>query len=319
MATGYSNAYDIAGVLSTLGGKRQGDYTVMVCPFHADSNPSCSVKSSPPYQGFYKCWSCGARGPFSKLAEKLGLEPGVAPTPHIDVAPYEAFFRVNLAMEEDDRIIDPDTLRPMSAKNVQQLNIKDGWRSIPIDFLRETVGAKIINTKFLYFPVMVNGKEAGYIKAAKEKSTSKKVPSYLNKPGLWSKTHGLFLFDQALELADGSNTIILTEGPRDPMRLLMEKLPAVAMLGTQSWSDAKRRLLERAGIEHLILCMDGDEAGRTASLMLKEACDGYINVHDFALYEWEGEYDPFNMPFSLVKKLRKLYRSLTNCADTHKA
>ena len=302
--------YDISGVLSALGGKKQGDYTLIVCPFHADSNPSCSVKAAPPYQGFYKCWSCGAKGPFSKLAEKLGIEAGVAPTPPINTEPYEAFFKAHIE-NEDDRIILHEDLKTLSAKNVETLGIKDGWRGVPIDFLRETVGAKIVDRRSLYFPVMVNQKEVGYIRAQKEKPKNKKFPSYLNKPGLWSKTHGLFLFDQALEVAEGSATLILTEGPRDPMRLLQAGLPACAMLGTQSWSEAKRRTVELAGIENLILCMDGDEAGRVASRMLKDACDGYLNIHDFALYEWEGEYDPFNMPNSLLKKLHELYHAVS--------
>jgi hypothetical protein len=307
----YKNNYDIEGILNSLKGKRQGEYTVIVCPFHADSNPSCSVKARPPYQGFYKCWSCGAKGAFSKLAEKLGIEAGSEATPPIDTEPYEAFFNVH-STDVDDRIIDPATLKSMSAKNVTTLGIKDGWRGVPIDFLRETVGAKIVDSRSLYFPVMVNHKEVGYIRAQKEKPKSKKFPSYLNKPGLWSKTQGLFLFDQALEVANGSSTLILTEGPRDPMRLMQEGLPAVAMLGTQSWSDAKRRLIELAGIENLILCMDGDEAGHTASMMLKEACDGYLNIYDFELYKWEGEYDPFNMPKSLVRKLHQLYQSVAS-------
>lgn len=309
MATDYQNNFDVEGILNGLHGKKMGDYTSIVCPFHADSNPSCSVKTKPPYQGFYKCWSCGAKGPFSKLAEKLGIEAGVAPTPAIDTEPYEEFFKAKVAVE-DYRLVDPADLKSLSAKNVASLGIKDGWRGVPIDFLRETVGAKIIDNRTLYFPVMVNQKEVGYVKAQKEKPKNRKFPSYLNKPGLWSKTHGLFLFDQAVELSEGSRTLILTEGPRDPMRLMQEGLPAVAMLGTQSWSEAKRRILELAGIENLILCMDGDEAGRTASKMLREACDGYLNIHDFGLYEWEGEYDPFNMPKSLSRKLHALYQSV---------
>lgn len=305
----YQNNYDIAGILAGMKGKKQGAYTVIVCPFHADTNPSCSVKTKPPYQGFFKCWSCGAKGAFSKLAEKLGIEAGSEATPPIDTEPYEEFFKAPLEYE-DYRVIDTSSLKPLSAKNVANMGLKDGWRGVPIDFLRETVGAKIVDQNFLYFPVLVNEKEVGYIRAQKEKPKSKKVPSYLNKPGLWSRSQGLFLFDQAIEMAGDSKTLILTEGPRDPMRLMQEGLPAVAMLGTQSWSDTKRRLIERAGIENLILCMDGDEAGRIATKMLMDACDGYLNMHDFGLYEWEGEYDPFNMPRSLLKKLRELYGSV---------
>ena len=308
--------YDIEGILSGMKGKKQGEYTLILCPFHADGNPSCSVKTKPPYQGFYKCWSCGAKGPFSKLAEKLGIEAGCEATPPIQVEAYEAFFSENSSTEAADVVlITHDQLKPLSAKNVEAMGIKDGWRGVPIDFLRETIGAKIIDRYSLYFPVMVNDKEVGYIRAFKEKKKGR--PSYLNKPGPWTKTQGLFLFDQAMELARESKTLILVEGPRDPIGIMLEGMPAVAMLGTNSWSDAKRRLIERAGVENLILCMDGDEAGHKASLALKEACLGYLHVVDFKLYEWEGEYDPFNMPKTLMRRLRKVYENTVSSGRTH--
>ena len=57
--------------------------------------------------------------------------------------------------------------------------------------------------------------------------------------------------------------------------------------------------------------MDGDDAGRQASEMITESSDGYVNIHDFKLYEWEGEYDPGNMPVKLVNRLKKLYTAVS--------
>ena len=234
--------YDVEGILSGMKGKKQGEYTLILCPFHADGNPSCSVKTRAPYQGFFKCWSCGEKGPFSKLADKLGIEAGSEATPPISVEAYEAFFSGGPNAEDSDVVfITHDQLRPLSAKNVATMGLKDGWRGVPIDFLRETIGASIIDRYSLYFPVMVNEKEAGYIRAFKEKRKGR--PSYLNKPGPWAKTHGLFLFDQAMEIARETKTLILVEGPRDPIGIMLEGMPAVAMLGTNSWSEAKRRLI----------------------------------------------------------------------------
>jgi hypothetical protein len=58
--------------------------------------------------------------------------------------------------------------------------------------------------------------------------------------------------------------------------------------------------------------MDGDDAGHTASVALAEACDGYLNVTDFRLYDWEGEYDPFNMPKALMRRLQKTYENVVS-------
>jgi DNA-binding MarR family transcriptional regulator len=47
------------------------------CPFHADSNPSCSV--SPQKNGCFKCFGCGEKGSFPKLIAKLqGITKGEA-------------------------------------------------------------------------------------------------------------------------------------------------------------------------------------------------------------------------------------------------
>jgi DNA primase len=66
------------------------------------------------------------------------------------------------------------------------------------------------------------------------------------------------------------------------------------------------------GVDNIILCLDGDEAGRTASRTLRESVAGSAKVVDFKLWEWEGSYDPFNMPDKLFNKLRKVYEELSN-------
>ena len=307
---------DVATIRS-MPGKANGDYYVIKCPFHNDSNPSCSVKMRPPYQGFFRCWSCPAKGPFKKLAEKLGIDTRAKATPDLYPEQYaDMFVYKGASYEEDDE--DVERLYPLSDRNALKLGIQDGWRGFSIDFLRTVVKAKVVDSRTLYFPVMVRGIEVGYVRAFLGRQKGR--PSYLNKRGSWARNKGLLMFDQALAIEDArfktikgySKTVILNEGPRDSFRLHNDAtLPAVAILGTQSWSEGKIRLLSMAGFENAIICMDGDAAGSEAADRIAESLDGHMDVYDFALDQWEGAYDPQNMPAKLLNRLVKLYNTVS--------
>jgi len=48
--------------------KRSGNDYIILCPFHKDTNPSCSVDSK---SGIFHCWSCGEKGNIYKLVSRL--------------------------------------------------------------------------------------------------------------------------------------------------------------------------------------------------------------------------------------------------------
>lgn len=310
LASATTAAPDRQVILSLPGAKVRGEWAVIRCPFHNDTNPSLSVKIKAPHVGAFKCFSCGEKGNYSKLADKLGIDTAAAaPTPDLYPGEYESLF----AYTENQDTKDITSLTDLTDRAARNLGIsgESGWRGFPVEFLRDTVHAKVADSRYLYFPVMVNGKEVGYIRAFVRKEAGR--PSYLNKKGSWARDSGLFLFDQALALQDGdvdSKIIILVEGPRDAMRLLRAGLPAVAILGTNNWSEQKLRRILLAGVEDIILCMDGDEAGVRGAHTIAESCEGMVRLHDFALHEWEGEYDPCNMPKNLLRRLRAMYRSV---------
>jgi Toprim domain/CHC2 zinc finger len=290
-------------VLDSIAGVVRGGYKVILCPFHADSNPSCSVKLNAPYQGFYKCWSCNAKGSYKQLCEKLGIsEDGITPR----AEDYEHLFKVEEALH-DEEDSDDFTLYPLTDRNAKRIGIQDGWRTFPVNFLRDTVKASVLMTSYgtymLYLPVLISGEEVGYIKA--RLAPSKGKPSYLNKKGVWAKTKGLFPFDQSMAIA--RDTMIIVEGPRDAMRLLDMGLPAVSILGTNNWTQQKARLLDKAGITKLVLCLDGDVAGKAGTDNIIKVSEGHFQIKDMGLYDIEGEYDPGNMPEILQRRLKKLY------------
>ncbi len=145
-----------------------------------------------------------------------------------------------------------------------------------------------------------------------KKPKNKEIPTYMNAKGLWSLNKGLFPFDYSVKvmLEKNVSTVVLVEGPRDALRLLKAGIPAMSILGTHSWSDSKRRLLERAGVTKIVLLFDGDEAGEAATELIYPTLIDRFEVVVIPLWVWAEKQgldkeDPCSMPTFLVKKVRR--------------
>jgi hypothetical protein len=314
-------------------------FSFILCPFHSESTPSGRIRHDPSKDGIgnFKCYGCGRRASWNEIAAALGLQQFKSAgetldgsVPHIDTTRYkEQFLGTSTAsnVEHEDLL-----MFDLSHSLAEELGLKDNqWRGYDIDWLREAVQARICyavkaERHYLWLPVMINSEVKGYIKAQFHKPYSKKVPSYLNAPGSWSLTHGLFPFDLAVSTMRELNrkTMVLVEGPRDALRLVHFGIPAVCILGTHSWTDAKSRLLEFAGVERVVLMMDGDDAGRNATYLLtnghypespeQKVFNGLESVFDLKTVRlWnfdvpedfpEKAFDPGNMPTSLLRKVK---------------
>lgn len=294
--------------------------TFVSCPFHSERTPSGRVFHSATSEnpGYFKCYGCGQTGNWDEVAPKLGLSPYKWSKP---VKQYAVPLRP--ADAEPD---EPD----LKFSSIPKGKV---WRQIKTDFLI-SLGCKKVRVIYdgfrpgpvmLYLPVMVKGRERGFIRARLKKVDGK--PSYLNKSGGWSKDYGLFLYDQAVALMheSGIKTLALVEGPRDALRLMSIGIPAIAILGTQSWSKRKSRMIELTGARRVVLCMDGDDAGLAAIELIKPLLVDLIRVRTFSLtgpdspywhYRSEDEptktmkakgiesWDPGNMPLKKVKELK---------------
>jgi 5S rRNA maturation endonuclease (ribonuclease M5) len=212
------------------------------------------------------------------------------------------------------------------------------WRHIKTDLLMrfEAKQCKVWSEEYqawgatmMYLPCHINGELVGYIKARLEKHDTK--PSYINASGKWSKTHGLFPFDYAVKVMKRkkSSTMILVEGPRDALRLLQMGIPAMCILGTQSFSQNKAKLLELAGITRVVLFFDGDEAGIKATEKVKPIVESMLAVRVLKLWSMKGSpwkkvkdapkpkdaakklglslWDPGNVDKAILKKIKEKY------------
>ena len=291
--------------------KKLSDSTFVNCPFHHEKTPSGRIfhgdQTSNP--GYFKCYGCGTTATWNNLAPKLGLQGFTAPKPK-DVYTDELPILLPKTEEQQDEakgtiIITGDVPR------------RKRWRTISTNLLTE-IGAKLCRMhyketnftteEYLYFPVVVRGKERGFIRARKRKLKGK--PSYLNAPGAWSKHYGLFPLDYAIELMKTTtkNVLVLVEGPRDALRLLSYGIPAVAILGTQSWSDRKTKMLALSGVDTVVLVFDGDAAGKKARKVIRDFVKLHMAVKHYKFpvrEDADEQWDPGNCPEEMILDIKR--------------
>ena len=257
--------------------------TFVSCPYHSESTPSFRIfhSSATKSPGYGKCYGCGTSKPWNEFAPLIGLKA-------MEYAKPTPLFAAELRKDfgSDDQ----------QAEELTFSDLPSGkwWRTISTDFLIEIGAQKVVNqwgTGFVYLPVNVLGRKRGFIKARLRKKEG--APSYINSKGSWSAECGLFLYDYVVKRFS-AKVLVLVEGPRDGLRLCSLGIPAISILGTQSWSDRKSRLIELSGASHVILCMDGDCAGIKADAMIAEKLKGFVHVHHFNLAGPDSPYHQFN-------------------------
>lgn len=299
----------IAEQLSAYSGQKMvlANSIMVCCPFHGDKDPSGRIYNA---SGFFACYGCGKTAKWDEVALALGLKPWKKPKPS-DV------FAEDIKLPSFDETPVEDETRG-ELRITGDLPPDRRWRSISTNLLI-SIGAKrcrvyytesdYLTEEFIYLPCKARGKEVGFIRARKRKVKDK--PSYLNSSGQWSLTHGLFPLDYAVSMMKrlGLRVLVLVEGPRDALRLLSYGIPAVAILGTRSWSDKKTRLLALSGVDTVVLFMDGDAPGADAAKMIREAIDMQLHVKRYKIkHEKAEDWDPGNCPEEYILELKRRLR-----------
>jgi len=123
-------------------------------------------------------------------------------------------------------------------------------------------------------------------------------PKYLNSPEtpLFRKGHHLYGLELARDAIRANDQVILVEGYMDVIALSQAGLKqTVAVLGTALTADQLR--LARRFAEEIVVCFDGDEAGRRAALRAFPICVDEVDLWPRAVFLPSGED-----PDSLVRK-----------------
>ena len=149
----------------------------------------------------------------------------------------------------------------------------------------------------ILFPIWQHRKLMGWVARRTDDGTEMK---YRNADGMKS-THILYPLDFVQQHLHGK-VVVLVEGPLDALRLCHFRIPALAIMGTPNWRKRKLSLLRRLGIQHCIICTDGDAAGRQCRYeTLEPSLEGWFGVEHFLPPDDE---DPGSMDQRLCRQLR---------------
>jgi DNA primase len=310
--------------IAKYGGKqKQGStYKLVICPFHSERNPSCSVNfSKPGYSvGTFKCWSCNESGGWNKFAEKTGL-PTVkkwqqiaadAQIEGLTAEEEQAMMGVELSSTKLEENLSCDILRVWKDDKT--------WRGFKGKLLR-LLDCKLVEDRrteemMLLFPVYVNQELVGGVKAVLEK-TKKTQLSYITSKGPWVKEKGLFPFDYVKKMLKRRRLrfVILVEGPRDALRLISAGLPAIAILGANNFSVKKAIRLLSIGLLDVVFTMpDNDEGGDKCHKVIKEAFKGLSKPQRIRLPRNKNKageiikLDPMSAPPAIIRQLKDSLR-----------
>jgi len=88
-------------------------------------------------------------------------------------------------------------------------------------------------------------------------------------------------------------TVVLAEGPTSTIKLLDAGLPALGILGAENWSELKAALLISKGAKNVVMCFDGDKAGRQVAMHVTEDLENLVDLYRIDLPE---DTDPDDCP-----------------------
>lgn len=234
------------------------------CPFHPDrKSPSLSVivnRGYPQPVGFFKCFGCGERGYWNKLAEALNLET-------LDGYKLDLVEVNSLNFENVKEPKEPKG-KKFSIKSLISWPEDRTWRGFSGRTIKKYGG--MLDKFDSEYPLVFlcrhrNSKKIiGYIRCRARKGNGL---SYIFSGNTWVSE---FLWPEN-KLAR-TDKVVIVEGVRDALALICRGIPALAILGTSSGMGSRRMAtLLGLGIETTALFLDGDKAGKIAVYGRKEA------------------------------------------------
>lgn len=299
---------------------------VICCPFHKERTPSFSINIDESNRtvpiGFGHCFSgtCGRAARWNVIAHELGLdkldenEEGL----ETSVRPLQRGLKGSLLGGADGGLTVAELMRDLDGviwdtlENWPSYAGNRKWRGFDFEFLTRIGCLWFIDRHDftnLMLPVYVEGNLVGGVKAKWQKSKDKKFSSYINMSGPWVLETALFPYDYVVRMIDENNLdyVILVEGARDALRLIKFGFPALAILGTKTWSDKKADLILALGVRRVVIMMDGDSAGVEATNEIAPTFKHKCRRSVVKLKEYNEragkELDPGNMPVPLFKEI----------------
>jgi len=282
--------------------KKKGKDHWACCPFHQEKTPSFSVSSD---KQIYYCFGCHAHGnaidflmayerlPFIEAVQLLAEEAGV-PLPEEgrhegpDPRPLRATLEAAAKLYREALQAYPPAQaywqqRGLDAATVERFGL--GYAPDSGQFLLSHLGQKAAARELLVAAGLVSRRDdgryydrfrgrvlfplrdgRGQLCGFAGRSMDGREPKYLNSPEtiLYHKGQMLYGLDLAREGIRRRRQVVLVEGYLDVITLHQAGLDfAVAASGT-ALTEKQLEILWRSAAE-IVLCFDGDEAGRAAA------------------------------------------------------
>lgn len=274
-----------------------------VCPFHDDTHPSMSVSRE---KQIYKCFSCGASGNVFNfimdyehvsfrealviLANKTGIDIGNV---HVkkENNKYEEFYKVyDLALKFfqnnintaqgkqakeylEQRQIDESIIKEFSIglalssrDSLLTLLTKKKYSNELLNELGLTVNNYDNFIDRIIFPLWdVNGRVVGFSGRIYHPNSNQNKYVNTKETPIFKKGQTIYNYHRAREYARRDKSIIVMEGFMDVIRAYTIGVKnVVALMGT-AMTKEQIQLIKRLS-NQVILCFDGDDAGRKATL-----------------------------------------------------
>lgn len=229
------------------------------------------------------CWVCDWSGSWNKLARLVGAEPF---SKSFDINATPTF--TDVAVQQDlFEILHHDISVDFESKTQSEISLPDQidpwelgkWRGLTPDFLssvpsflwkqkvemHDKTTNRVYKTFFvdrMLWPYQQFDRLVGYCGRRLDKSDFQKY--YRNAKA----KDVLFPFDYVRLNYPKTDSVVLVEGEVDALKLVQAGIPALAILGTNNWSDTKKDLLHALGVSNVFLLMDPDFAGKKATAYL---------------------------------------------------
>lgn len=287
--------------------KKQGREFSACCPFHQEKSPSFTVS---PQKQFYYCFGCGASGDairflmnharlsFVEAIEALATTAGIPvpregggepAKPSVGKHLYDLlgniakFYEKNL--KNSDRAIEYLKKRGLTGQICKRFAVgyaPSGWDMVLKEFSHDSddllqtgmITQKEDGKKYdrfrdrIMFPIR---DKRGRVIAFGGRILDKGEPKYLNSPEtpLFHKGSQLYGLYECMNINDRCSNIIVVEGYMDVIAMAQHGITnVVATLGT-ALTPQHLALLYQV-VSEVIICFDGDKAGRNAALRALE-------------------------------------------------
>lgn len=228
-------------------------------PEHAQTGATPPFKITTeigPYMGCSHCFSCGIGGNMKKTLKLLGISADAQRLRTEE--PYDLFSN-----SEETQLRGKERVRQQMV--TEEWDPTTEWRGIGGQLICDVGGRMQIagdgREPSLILPVVMRGVQKGYIKCRCFPQDDGR--NYINAGSNWARD-ALFPYDFVKSLLDSATNlriVAIVEGSRDALATIQNGLPALATLGSQSWSPKCVTAVRSLNPDIVVIIADPDEAG----------------------------------------------------------